>query len=228
MISKKIFFFISIILKIFLISFLIIDSAYSTSIENNYLYNLKLLKNKNNLQYNYNYACAYTKNEQHDEFIYLLKNKYANALERNSILIYGFSLAKFQYLNEKKYLFSSGINNNKINFLPIPISELKYINHKYEVFEYDIDSNIIIKYSIKIDHDILFKDFDKFYLLKEVFSLKEKIHIDKLNNFKSIFTNLKSDKDYVDLLNKLREYTEINLSSSNLINKTYYVCGLYK
>ena len=46
-----------------------------------------------------------------------------------------------------------------------------------------------LRYLSKLLLFIKFEDFDKFYLLKEVFSLKEKIHIGKLNNFKSIFFN---------------------------------------
>jgi hypothetical protein len=198
----------------------------SLNVENDYLYNFQKLKNKN-MRYNYNYACASTKNEFKDEFQYLLKHKYGNPMERSTILVYGFSLANFKYLDKTRILFSSGIYNNTVNFLTTPVSELKYQNSEYKVFDYNLDDNIVIKYSINANATLSFNNLNKLYLFKEVFSLKKK-DIDNLKNLKNKINNSENEDIFVELLEQIREYTEINVTSSSIINKNYYVCGLYK
>lgn len=225
---KRIIFFYKIsILQIFLIIFFISKIANATTNNKDY-YNLEKLIKQNNLRYNYNYACTYTKNEFHDEFKYLLKKRYANAMARSSILVYGFSLAKFKYIEEKRILFSSGIYNNNVNFLTIPFSELKNNKGQYVVFEYNLNNNRVTKYILKINIEDLFINSEKFYLEKNIFLLKSKKKIDELKKLKASFDKLKYNQNYIMLLDKLRNITEISLTSSDLTSKEYYVCGLYQ
>lgn len=226
-IKKIIFFYKKSILQTFLIIFFIVKIANAKTSNNDY-YSLEKLMNKNNLNYNYNYACTFTKNESHDEFQYLLKNKYSNAMEKSSILVYGFSLARFKYIEEKRILFSSGIYNNRVNFLTIPLSELKKNKEQYVVFEYDLNNNRVIKNIIKKKIEDLFINSEKFYLEKNIFFLKSKKEIDELKKLKASFDKLKYGQNYIILLDKLRNITEISLTSYDLISKEYYVCGLYQ
>ncbi len=226
--KSKIFFFCKIfILKTFIIIFFNSNIANATTNNKDY-YNLEKLKKKNNLVYNYNYACTYTKNEFHDEFQYLLKKRYANPMVRSSILVYGFSLASFKYVDKTRILFSLGIYNKQVNFLTTPISELKYEDKEYVFFEYNVNNNIVIKNSVKKKDYSFFDNTEKFYLLKHFFLLKEEKYINELKKLKASFDNLKYEKDYIILLDKLRNYTEITITSSDLINKEYYVCALYQ